>query len=355
MTSRTITHHRLLTQGILHAGFKEPDELVRWMGGMQAQDFAGAKWAIGLRIKGITEAMVESDFNKGKILRTHILRPTWHFVSPEDIRWMLALTAPGIKALAKGMHRKLEIDDRALKRSRVIMEKALRDGNHLTREELQGLLKKAKINTDDMRLGFLLIDAETEGMICSGSRKGKQFTYALLDERAKPSKPKDRDAAIAELGKRYFISHGPATVRDFAWWSALSQADAKKSLEMNKKDLEHMVIKGQAYWFAAGTTPDKKPVHSVHLLPAYDEYAVAYQDRTDFLDPALHEQTGNGIFKPIIIVDGKVVGTWKRTEKKDQVSVEITSLVPVSKSSQRSIAAVVEEYAAFIEKELIKR
>lgn len=354
MTSRTITHHRLLTQGILHADFKEPQQLVAWMGCMQAQDFAGARWAIGLRIKGITEETVEDAFNKGKILRTHVLRPTWHFVSPEDIRWMLELTAPGIKAMAKGMHRKLEIDDRALKRSRVIIEKALRDNNYLTREELQVLLRKAKINTDDIRLGFLMIDAEAEGLICSGPRTGKQFTYALLDERAKPSKPRDRDAALAELGKRYFISHGPAMIQDFAWWSGLSVADAKKGLELNKKNLEHVVIKGQAYWFAAGTAVDKKPVHSIHLLPAYDEYAVAYQDRTHILDPELNERTGNGIFKPIIVVDGKVVGTWRRTEKKDQVSVELTLLVPVSKSSQRSIAAEIDAYATFTGKKLVK-
>lgn len=354
MNSRAITHHRLLNQGILHADHKDPKQLVEWMGCMQAQDFAGAKWAIGLRIKGLTEAAVDSDFNEGKILRTHVLRPTWHFVSPEDIRWMLELTAPGIKAAAKGMHRKLEIDERALKRSRVIIEKALRDSNYLTREELQVLLKKARINTDDIRLGFLMIDAEAEGIICSGPRKGKQFTYALLDERAKSSKPKDRDAALAELGRRYFISHGPATVQDFAWWSGLSLADSKKSLEINKKHLENIVIKDQAYWFAAGTDLDKKPVHSIHLLPAYDEYSVAYQDRTDILDPELSEQAGNGIFKPIIVVDRRIVGIWRRTEKKDQVAVELTQLVPVSKSSQQSIAAAVDAYATFTGKKLVK-
>src|SRR5882757_2265869 len=260
MTSRDIAHHRLINQGILGSTFTEPKEMVRWMGCIQAQDFAGAKWAIGNRIKGITETEVENDFNEGKILRTHILRPTWHFVTAEDIHWILKLTAPKIKALCKGLHRKLEINEGILKRSKKIISKALQGGNQLTRDELQTLLKNRRINTDDIRLGFLIMDAELDGLICSGRRRGKQFTYALLEERSPKVKSMDRDAAIAELGKRYFISRGPATVQDFAWWSSLTLTEARKSVELNKKHLAHEVINGQAFWFSNNTPIMQKPV-----------------------------------------------------------------------------------------------
>jgi hypothetical protein len=347
MTSQTITSHRLISQGILDSTFKDPNELVRWMGCIQSQDFAGAKWAIGNRIKDITEEEIDNDFNAGKILRTHILRPTWHFVAPQDIRWLLELTGPRIRALYKGMHRKLEIDERVVTRSKTIFTKALQNGQHLTREELKTFLQKGKINTNDLRLGFLLIEAEVDGLICSGPRQGKQFTYALLEERVPAAKPIDRDATLAEIGKRYFTSHGPATLQDFIWWSGLTSADSKKSIELNKKQLAHAVIKGQTYWFAADVQAGRKQLHSTHLLPAYDEYAVAYKDRTGILNPEWMDQTGNGIFKPVVLVNGKIIGIWQWTDLKSKIEIEITPFTSVSKASHKAIAAAAKAYAKF--------
>jgi hypothetical protein len=168
MNSQQIPQLRLQQQQILHPRFTEPAALVKWMGCMQAQDYAGAKWAIGNRVKGSTDASIEQDFNDGKILRTHILRPTWHFVAPEDISWMLQLTAPKIKAFNKNLHTKLDISDKELKRSKTVLANALSNNKYLTRSALAPLLKKARINTDDIRLGFLLMDAELDGLICSG-------------------------------------------------------------------------------------------------------------------------------------------------------------------------------------------
>jgi hypothetical protein len=347
MTSHDIVHHRLISQGILNSTFTEANEVVQRMGCIQAQDFAGAKWAIGNRVKNITEAAIDDDFNTGKILRTHILRPTWHFVAPQDIRWLLKLTAPRIKALSQGAHRNLEIDARVLTRSKTIMTKALRDGKHLTRDELKTFLQKGKINTNDIRLGFLLMDAEIDGIICSGRRQGKQFTYALLEERVPAFKPIDRDAALAEIGKRYFTSHGPATVQDFTWWSGLTSADSKKSMELNEKRLGHAVIKGQTYWFAADGPVTRTKMHSTHLLPAYDEYAVAYKDRTGILDPEWMEQTGNGIFKPVVLVNGKIIGIWKGIDQKNKMEIGITPFTSVSKASHKAIAVAVKAYAKF--------
>jgi hypothetical protein len=201
MTSHDITTHRLISQQITGSHFSKPAELVKWMGCIQAQDYPAAKWAIGNRINGITDAEIESDFNAGHILRTHVLRPTWHFVSPDDIGWMLKLTAPKIKAMSKTWHKKLGIDSTILNKTKKIIIAALTGGKQLTRDELVPLFKNENINTDDIRLGFLLMDAELDGLICSGAKQGKQFTYSLLEERAPHRKEFDNETAIAELAK----------------------------------------------------------------------------------------------------------------------------------------------------------
>jgi hypothetical protein len=162
---RDIIQQRLINQQLVNGAFTRPHELVSYMGCIQAQDFAGAKWAIGNRVKGITDALIEKEFNEGKILRTHILRPTWHFVSPADIGWMLKLTAPQVKMLSAGYLRNKGIDAATLNKSKKIFEKALTGGKHLSREELVPLLKDQQIKTDDDHLAFLLLKAELDGLI----------------------------------------------------------------------------------------------------------------------------------------------------------------------------------------------
>lgn len=212
-----IPRQRLRNQGIAGATFKKPGDVVEWLAAVQAQDYAGAKWALGLRLQDATDDDVEQAFAEGAILRTHLLRPTWHFVTPADIRWMLALTAPRAHAVNADMSRKLELDNALFKRSNAALARALHGGRQLTRDELRGVLQKAGIATDGgLRLGYLLMRAELDGMVCSGARRGKQFTYALLDERAPHAKTLGREEALAELAQRYFVSRGPATVQDFA-------------------------------------------------------------------------------------------------------------------------------------------
>ncbi|MGO4288284.1 winged helix DNA-binding domain-containing protein [Chitinophaga sp. RAB17] len=351
MNSQQIAQLRLQQQQIVASHFTQPAALVKWMGCMQAQDYAGAKWAIGNRVTGSTDASIEKDFNEGKILRTHILRPTWHFVSPEDIGWMLQLTAPKVKAFNKNLHARLGISDKDLKRSKTVITNALCNKTFLTRSALIPLLAKAKINTDDIRLGFLLMDAELDGLICSGPRQGKQFTYALLSDRAPVQPPIDRDTAIARLTRLYFSSRGPATVNDFQWWSGLNMTDIKKGLLLNKSLLSHVVTNGQAYWFSADTTPAVSRTTSALLLPSYDEYAVAYKDRSDILNPALTQQTGYGIFKPVVVVNGQISGIWSRKEMRDKLVVD-TQLLHSNKSADKAIAAAGTAYAAFMGKTL---
>src|SRR5262245_302167 len=212
-----IARTRLRNQRLIGKPFATPEEVVGWLGAVQAQDYAGAKWAVAQRTAGCSDADVEQACRDGRILRTHVLRPTWHLVLPEDIRWMLALSAPRIRAAMAFYDRRLGLTDAVCARSAAALAAALRGGNHLTRGELARVLAAAGIPAAGQRLGHLMVRAEIDGVICSGATRGKQSTYALLDERAPAAKPRGRDDALAELAGRYFASHGPALPQDFAW------------------------------------------------------------------------------------------------------------------------------------------
>jgi hypothetical protein len=211
-----IARLRLHNQLLSRTEFTEPEQVVAWLGAVQAQDYAGAKWALGLRLANATDAAIEEAIDRGRILRTHVMRPTWHFVTPADIRWMLELTAPRVRALLAYNDRQLGLDQVTFKKSSAVLEKALQNNQQLTRGELTPILEKAGIAVEGLHLGQLLTHAELDGLVCSGPRKGKQFTYALLEERAPEARLLEREAALAELSRRYFHSHGPATLQDFA-------------------------------------------------------------------------------------------------------------------------------------------
>ena len=265
---------------------------------------------------------IEQAFTDGTILRTHILRPTWHFVLPADIRWMLALTAPRIIAASAYYYRTLGLDDTVFSHSNAVLAKALQGGKQLTRPELVSVLQQAGIVTDDLqRFTYIIMRAELDGIICSGGRRGKQFTYALLDERAPQARILDREEALAELAGRYFTSHGPATLQDFVWWSGLTVADARIGLELVTSQLMHEVIDGQTYWRSASMPSAKDLSQTIYLLPNFDEYTVGYTDRSAIFDMSDAEKfdTPGNVLNPTIVLDGLVVGTWKRTIKKDTV------------------------------------
>jgi hypothetical protein len=351
LTNHDIIQQRLINQQLAYTAFTQPHELISYMGCIQAQDFAGAKWAIGNRVKGITDALVEKEFNEGKILRTHILRPTWHFVSPVDIGWMLKLTAPQVKMLSAGYLRRKGIDAATLNKSKKIFENALTGGKHLSREELVPLFKDQQIKTNDDHLAFLLLEAELDGLICSGPRKGKRFTYSLLEERVPNAKQLDKEEALAKLAIKYFISRGPATVHDFAWWSGLSITDARKGTEANRSQLIHEVMDGQTYWSSPFIDAGKMSANAVQLLPAYDEYNVAYKNRSFSINENHNTLSGNGIFKPPLVVDGKIAGAWKRTDGKNKASIEITPFIKLSSQATKKITACSEHYSKFLNKQ----
>ena len=353
MTNLDITHQRLHNQLITQHMFDKPVDVVQWMGAVQAQDFAAAKWAIGLRMSNTTEDDIEQAFSSGAILRTHVMRPTWHFVSPSDIRWLLALTTPRVCALMAYYDRQLELDDETFLRSHTALARALQGGKQLTRTELASTLQQVGIaTTNGQRMTHLMMRAELDGIVCSGARRGKQFTYALLDERVPQAHVLDRDESLAALVKRYFTSHGPATLQDFIWWSGLTSTEAKTGLEMNTPHLVHESVNGQTYWFSEPTPLPHDIVPTAYLLPNFDEYTVSYKDRSAMLERAhAHKRvvTTSDILSSVIVLNGQVVGLWKRTLTKNAVFVNLSLFTPFNTAERQAIDVAIEHYAAFLD------
>ena len=329
MNTSDVLSQRLHNQKLSSSELKTPADVVRWLGAVQAQDYHGAKWALALRMRNATHADVEAAFNNGEIIRTHLLRPTWHFVAPEDVRWLLQLTAPHVNRRSGSGYRMFELDDVVFKKSNKVLTRALRGGKHLTRATLKAALNKAGIAADNgVRLAHILLRAELDGIVCSGPRVGKQFTYALFEERVPPGKTLTREEALSELTRRYFRSHGPATLQDFIWWSGLSTTDAKHGLELaGEKETQITRIKNRIDY-------------PCHLLPAFDEYFVAYKERETM--PGLNNWD---VLGPTIIIGGKVAGRWKQTNGRITLNV----LRDLNKTEHRALIAAQQRYIDFLQ------
>jgi len=337
-------------QRIGHKPFASPAATVRWFGAVQAQDYLGSLWAIGLRTRAASEASIERAVAERSIVRTWPLRGTLHFVAAEDARWMLNLCAP--RTLARSARRLKQehgVEGRLIARSAKVVTDALSGGNALSRPDLYRRLESAGIATGGSRGLHLLWWHAHEGLICLGPRAGKQQTFVLLDEWLPTSQPISRDDSLAELARRYFCSHGPATLRDFAWWSGLAAADAEVARESVARELDAITIDKQTYWQAAGTTAARtKP--GCHLLPAYDEYTVAYQDRSAVLssEVAARADSGHGIFYPALVIDGQVAGTWSRQLLKESVAITCRPFVRLDRRQSQALVAAAQRYAQFL-------
>jgi hypothetical protein len=318
--------------------------LVAWFGAVQAQEYGPAKWGLALRSPPeTTDAAIERAIDRGKILRTHLLRPTWHFVTPADIRWMLELTGPRIQRTMAGYDRRIGLDSNLKTRATALIERALGDNGCLTRRELGVHLHRAGLPSRSMELAHIAMYAELEGVICSGPRRGKQSTYALLGDRAPAPPQLQRDEALAELTRRYLRSHGPATIRDFAWWSGLTTADGKRGLEMNRA--RHRELDGLTYW-SIGRDPVSRPGRNtgLHLLPIYDEYLVAYRDHRAVPRPAY----ALGGFQHARVIGGQVEGTWRTTPGKKGMAVAVEPVRRLSPIERRALMQAVTRYRRFL-------
>ena len=305
------------------------------MGAMQAQDFPMSKWAVGIRLSGSTDLLIDAAVDSGEIIRTHLLRPTWHLVSADDIYSFLELTSPQIKRSLQARKKELELTDPLLLKCYDLIQKLLEGGHHKTREEIITELNNSGISTNENRASHIFMHAEMEGILCSGSSKQNKRTFALLSERVKKTKSLTRQESLEKIARKYFSSHYPATIQDFTWWSGLPAGDARNALDMVKSDFIPVKLAEETYWLDKSFSGIKKDESELFLLPAFDEFLISYKDRSASLPASLNKKTvsNNGIFWPIIVMDGQVTGLWKRTQKKDRILIEANFFKPPSKKT----------------------
>ncbi|MEP7111178.1 MAG: winged helix DNA-binding domain-containing protein [Ferruginibacter sp.] len=349
MTLQDIARYRMVNQQLVATGFSKPAEIVGWLGAMQAQEYAHSKWAIGLRLPGCRDADIEQAFSNGEILRTHLLRPTWHFVTPADIRWILALSAPRVNAINSFMYRKMELDNKLFTRTNDALARELQGGKQLTRAKLQSALKRKRIQADGIRLSCIMMRAELDGIICSGARAGKQFTYALLEERVPPFTHVNPDEALAELTSRYFKSRGPATLKDFAVWSGLTYTLAKKGIAMVSAHFTREINGNEDYYFPPIDSLNKKQFQKTWLLPPYDEFIMGYKNRDAiFLNRNKINPAPKLLFDNTIIAEGQVAGSWRRTIQHNSIDLEYHLFNPTHKKQLTEVEKAIRAFSKFM-------
>ncbi len=355
MVKSLILQQRLRNQRLLGNPLNTPEDVVSWLGAVQAQDYSGVKWALGLRGRSFSDEAVDRAFDEGRILRTHLLRPTWHFVAPADLRSFLAISGPRVQAFNGYYYRKFELEARHFVKSHAAIEKALQGRRFLTRAELSVVLAKARIVARGTRLAAIVMHAELEGLICSGPRRGKQFTYALMDERVPRRKVLPPDEALAELTRRYFRSHGPATIKDFVWWSGLTVAQAKTGMAAIQPALRRVDAGGLCYWVVPTSAPaGPSKASTTYLLPNYDEFLIAYKDRDEVL---AHRRARADQPPPLensphhVIVDGLLAGSWRRVPRPSAVQIDVNLFVrKPSARHQRELAAAGRRLSTFLDR-----
>ena len=348
-----VARARLGAQRLVGRPFSGAAAAVGWLTAVQAQDYAGAKWALGLRTPDATDAALDKLFDAGAFLRTHVLRPTWHLVLPEDIRWLLELTGPRVKAQLAAYDRREGVTQELLAQSRRVLAAELASGTERTRPQLSGALARAGIRVTGLLVGRLLMHAELDGLIASGARQGRQQTYALLDARAPRAPRRPREEAVAELVRRYFTGHGPAQVQDCAWWSGLTMGDVRRGLAEAGSELVEERIDGRAYRRPPNAPQPQVPLHTAHLLPNYDEFVVAYRDRSAALDPArgfdLAPFPMGSILAHTVLLDGQVWGGWKRRRAGREVVVELGPLDVLDAAAEAALERAAEAFGRFLE------
>lgn len=356
MTHHEISNYRLISQKLDKASHNSPQEIVKYLGAMQAQDYAMAKWAIGSRCDA-TEKEIEEAINSGKIIRTHILRPTWHLVAADDIYWMLDVSGPQVKRIILAETKKYGCDEKEFDKINSAIEKILSGNNHLTREEIIQELNVKKFSGDyKLSPVLIMMYAELDGLVCNGKIKGKKMTYALLEERVpKPKTKLTKEEALAKLALRYFESRGPATVADFSHWSGFSTTICKSTINAISLQLNCITIDNQQYWFKKDYPKLDNFSESVHFLSAFDEYLISYKNRESsiLLEHQPKAFTKNGIFKPTIVENGKVIGTWKRTIKKDHVKIETDFFTQTEMSKKQILFEGIKSFENYLETKVI--
>ena len=343
-----LTNIRLQCQQLTNSRFETPKELVTWMGAIQAQNYPMVKWAIGIRLKSDSLSVVEEALQKGEIIRTHVMRPTWHIVAAEDLRWMLKLCKQRNIAAFKSWCSQINIGEKEYQKCKQDIEKIL-EGKSLTKEELEKTLVQMSHSGDPIFLKYCLNRSESEGIICSGIDRKQKPTYALLEERIPPVKELHKEEALAKLATYYFRSHSPASLEDFTWWSGLLISEAKQAIETIKSEL-HVEKYGSFELHvheSCSNAPSPRP--QLHLLPSYDEYLISYKERGTVIDPVHHPKafSNNGIFYPVILYNGRIVGNWKKIAQRSQIKIETTFFERQPKIEKALLEDAIERYREF--------
>ncbi|MGI8791424.1 MAG: winged helix DNA-binding domain-containing protein [Actinomycetota bacterium] len=351
MRSAEIVRHRMHSQRLWGHPLDSPEKVVRWLGALQAQEYAYALWSVAQRAAGVDEAAMNQALATGTILRTHLLRPTWHFVLPEDIRWILKISAPRVNAFNAYYYRKHGLDDELFATSNASLANALEQGGHLTRKELANVLETAGILANGPRLGMIMMRAELDAVICSGAPRGKQQTYALVDERAPAATTMDTDEALAELTRRYFTARGPATLKDYLRWSSLTAAEGKRGLGAIDSELEREVIDGRTYWFATPSLNANKVTKVVDLVQGYDECIMSYSESRDVLLASVTELANTPHVQPFlhaILLDGRLIGHWRRVLERGSVAIETSFYRSLGRGEMLAFDTAAEDYGRFV-------
>lgn len=347
-----LTNIRMAGHQLVSPEFDTPRDLVSWMGAIQAQDYNMSKWAVGLRLKSATLRTIDEALERGEIVRTHVMRPTWHLVAGEDIRWMLKLSGQRIKtameSYAKGNG--MEISENLYAKCNRLMEKIMAGNKSLTKQEIGQALGQAGIAMDNHQVTYLMVRAETEGMVCSGADRGGKATYALLEEHVAPVRELHREEALARLAIHYFRSHSPASLSDFTWWSGLSMTEAKEAIMLIDTELIKDSFAGCELFVHKSCHQQAKADEALHFLPSFDEYLISYKERTTVMDLQYHPKAFNrwGTFYPVILHNGRIVGNWSKSVKKGAVTTNTSFFEPDRCPDEAAVKAAGERYRAFM-------
>jgi hypothetical protein len=348
MDNADIARIRRARQGLSAPRFADAEAVVQWLGAVQSQDYDISRWSLGQRQTGANEAVIEQAFAEGRVLRTHVLRPTWHFVAPADARWLLELTGPRIKQAMAYYEGRLELDDAIIGRAKDLIASAIAEKGPMTRNEVARVLQDGGIEAQGQRLAQIMIHAELDRVACSGPRRGKQHTYALFDQRAPASKSLPQDEALSALAIRYFASRGPATAKDFSAWSSLTVTEARRAIEMLSGSIGTAEADGRTYYWLGEAPEADASAPRAHLLQTYDEYVMGYLESRDILGQGSLFSSGRPTMANMLVVDGVVAGRWRRTLSGKNLRIDLQLERRLNASEHSALDEAIERLSGFV-------
>jgi Winged helix DNA-binding domain len=349
MEPGAIARARMRAQRLWSSDFNDPQRALTHLVAVQAQEFPYARWSLSQRSGDPASSAVQRAFDAGRILRTHILRPTWHFVAPRDLRWLMRLSGARVIAWNARRCTELGLDAKTLAKSNDTIATAV-ENQPLTRRALAAILHQRKLSPDGQRMPYMLMRAELDMIVTSGPLEGKQHTYAAFDARVPAAREISRDQALGRLAKRYFGSRGPATIKDFSWWSGLPMPDVRRAVEIAGRALTRIDVDGRTYLFAGEQPSPKAAGPRVDLVQIYDEIGIAYTESRDVLwsDRAkVFVASGLGGYPHVILRGGKLLGNWKVVRARDEVRVETRINGKLDPATGTSLERAVERYVRF--------